>query len=878
MNKHLCFGLLSSLVFLGSIGCSGSKSSNPTPDPVESDPTGCSADAQCATGEKCVASVCRVPTPIVEGCDATASDNATRDSDCDGLSDAEEYSLTYAGGAKTDPCNADTDGDGLPDGLEVGKQTTPRAACTTFVADSDPSTRTDPTLADTDADGISDGDEDKNRNGSADSGESAPTRIDTDCDGIADNVEVAGSGSCSSNPNNSDTDGDGIPDGVEAGVTAGPDSQCAYLPSAFDADSSTTTNACSADTDGDGIDDGVEDANKNGKVDANELDPRNGSEGTSGPGGKVCSTANLRPIAMHANSGIDLRLGLPASFSTANGGQLPVIQMSGAAKGLMGYDSTRKVAFLSYITQAPAGATAPTADEAAIRTAVQGLGALSNVTTATFTTWDGVAAISGMYDQAGTVDLIARANALANALVGPSAGVLTGQASANGPFKIQIEVAHRSATEVVVLMALTPISNFIEPAIFTMGDVAGGSALAQFNDDTGIQCETFKPVKAKVDFLFVVDDSGSMASSQDALGQAANDMAAALNNSSIDWRVGMVTTSYHLAASSGTNRGVLRGFTRDLNLFKAWLTKDSVCNILTSTCTGVTPAPPCSPTSTVKNGGCWVGITGSGHEGSLGAARKATDTITTSMGTTEVAGKLRADATLVLILLGDADDQTTGYNTTALDCTGGCESADNFVKFFQATGTSATTKNRLGIPITVHGIICAAGTTCNGEYQANPQRHAQVVTATGGVRGSIKDLATIKNAANAIVNSIIAAVSHRLQKAPIGASVKVAVDEVMNPAQCDKDNLPRSRTNGFDFNGTNGSLSFHGACRLPNTATSAAVSYQFWKQGADPAQCACPAPKTCDIEGGCICPADCGGCPSNFRCDPMACMCQPVIE
>src|SRR3954454_1323814 len=112
----------------------------------------------------------------------------------------------------------------------------------------------------------------------------------------------------------------------------------------------------------------------------------------------------------------------------------------------------------------------------------------------------------------------------------------------------------------VVIIALTSKANFVEPAIFRMSDTAGGSALAQFGDANAVQCETFNPGNAKVDFLFVVDDSGSMGSSQTALGQAATAMANKLNNSSLDWRVGMVTTEYLLA--SGTNANIHRGFTR----------------------------------------------------------------------------------------------------------------------------------------------------------------------------------------------------------------------------------------------------------------------------------------------------------------------------
>jgi hypothetical protein len=45
-----------------------------------------------------------------------------------------------------------------------------------------------------------------------------------------------------------------------------------------DADPSTTTRATHRDTDGGGIHDGIEDANRNGMIDAGEIDPRDASD------------------------------------------------------------------------------------------------------------------------------------------------------------------------------------------------------------------------------------------------------------------------------------------------------------------------------------------------------------------------------------------------------------------------------------------------------------------------------------------------------------------------------------------------------------------------------------------------------------------------
>jgi hypothetical protein len=98
------------------------------------------------------------------------------DFDADGLTDAQEYSLSRITFPSLHPKTADSDGDGVNDGAELNP-TAPRL-------------ETDPTLADTDADGLSDGAESNT--------------------GIFADANNAGT-----NPRNTDTDGDHFPDGYE---------------------------------------------------------------------------------------------------------------------------------------------------------------------------------------------------------------------------------------------------------------------------------------------------------------------------------------------------------------------------------------------------------------------------------------------------------------------------------------------------------------------------------------------------------------------------------------------------------------------------------------------------------------------------------------
>jgi len=115
-------------------------------------------------------------------------DLCPNDDDCDddGLMDgsASSEDLNDNGvvePGETDPMNWDSDGDGLSDGLERGLAT-PEGQDTDTTSphwqpDADPTTKTDPLSADTNGDGVPDGEEDLNRNGRVDAGETDPSLV-----------------------------------------------------------------------------------------------------------------------------------------------------------------------------------------------------------------------------------------------------------------------------------------------------------------------------------------------------------------------------------------------------------------------------------------------------------------------------------------------------------------------------------------------------------------------------------------------------------------------------------------------------------------------------------------------------------------------------
>jgi clumping factor A len=111
--------------------------------------------------------------------DTIGSDPNDADSDDDGVPDGQEAdpAIDSDGDGKVNVVDPDSDDDGLFDGTETGRDCTGAATDTskgTCVADADPSSTTAPTLPDTDFGGVPDGDEDKNRDGAIDKGETDP--------------------------------------------------------------------------------------------------------------------------------------------------------------------------------------------------------------------------------------------------------------------------------------------------------------------------------------------------------------------------------------------------------------------------------------------------------------------------------------------------------------------------------------------------------------------------------------------------------------------------------------------------------------------------------------------------------------------------------
>ena len=863
--------------------------------------------------------------PPLDAEPASTTDPLAIDSDGDGLNDGIEdrnrdgQLAPPSPGAQqeTDPTDGDTDNDALCDG--------PNEVTNVCVAGEDRNRNgrvdageTDPRVADTDSDG--DGlsnqlemtlgtnpmDEDTDDDGLADGAEvlmheTNPLARDTDCDGVSDGEEVA----LGTDANRFDSDGDGVSDGVELGRTTNLDpARCAgrFVP---DADPATTTDPVAPDSDGDGVVDGAEDGNQNGRVDPGELDPRAPGDANSGAINAACA----QPIdpSQHARSLLDVLLATAPDFAAANTAD---IVMDGTVVGVTVTDPTHGLVAFA-IHKAPEGASP--SDE--LSTLEARIGGLTLPLVQPFTTWDLYDAARGTYDLSGAQQLAARTGQVArrvlNRALNDAAVVVpaTNAPAETGPFKLGLEVVRRSANTSIVVGVLTRLSSYNDPASgrdFRLEDLAGGTALGQVGDAIGTQCDVFASQERQpVDFVWVLDNSGSMGDELNAVQAAADQMVAQLDNSTLDWRIAVVTTEFNLRTSGPTFSGSIGTCGFDGADIAPGGSRVCICQFVTSTTAGDFQ----SCVGQIKDLG------GSGAEGSYGPLKSALTDVFTNAAYSGNA-RLRANARLVGIFITDAGEQTpqsTAARQPYAPSNDLNASVTSWKTFFQggagANTWDPTTTNEP--PMIVSGILCPFNANCAGEEDSTGteavnfnqngtgghsmarDRYYRVINELGGVIGAIAspqggtlaNLGDIATTIEGILNVVIGTVTpYELSHDPIASTIKVAVEGPVEDAQgCNGGNLsnvPRSRIDGFGYDATTNRLSFFGACRPTTVGTDIAASYRTWidltqdPDGADqPCNGQCQPPFVC-VNDQCLCPSDCGTgaeLPPSQTCNPATC-------
>jgi hypothetical protein len=458
----------------------GEEDAGPTdtdPQPDTSEPTDTAIDVPDGTSERC---------------------DPRLDSDNDGLNNACECTLG------THPYQEDSDSDGLLDGEEDIN-----GNCAFDAIDGE----TDPREADTDIDGLNDGDE-------LDNG-TDPLSADTDMDGVDDGPEVE---SGCMDPLSEDTDGDGLTDDVEDSNGDGQIGTCTngYELSCAQGES----DPCAADTDGDGTPDSDE-------AQYRDCRPED--------------TQNLVQPQFIEDSNADYKLATEVSVTPE-----PVTFASGTAVSHVFEDTAHNYTGFVASFEPPGGQVNPSLLADDITAAVQGVysGASRRSSGRQVTTHDGHKAVVGaVTDLPSGTDLgSARDNVLA-ALAGVApADVSHGLAAsiagdANSPSLFVYEVISRSASQYLVVGAFVTLANFEQNTAetgFRIDDLTGGPSLGSTSDSLVSDCVSYQiTAEPEVDIIIALDASGSMGAEQTALANFATEFTTLLNQSNVDWRIGV---------------------------------------------------------------------------------------------------------------------------------------------------------------------------------------------------------------------------------------------------------------------------------------------------------------------------------------------------
>jgi hypothetical protein len=803
------------------------------------------------------------------------------DSDCDGLTDAVENTITH-----TDPNKWDTDGDGLSDGTERGVTVKPDPTCEDctpdaanpnlcaplagqvkgkFVADADLSHTTNPLQVDSDCDGILDGVEDQNHNGRLDPGET--------------------------DPSNPDTDGDGLPDGIERGVCTDPDTarsntaltHCASFTA--DADCNQTpqyqTDPANEDTDGDGILDGTEDANQNGKVDPGELNPTvNGDASPSDTA--ACGKEYLRPIQMliHADQKADIAWAVSEDYQQAN---TTTVRVDGVERGAMVIDTTAEVEVAGFALKITPGLSGADVSEQLQWLELNRIGNAGQITSKfaqVFTTWDNYSAILATYtyEDNGDGEVGRAANDLVNLILPGATGLLPALGSERGPFQLKLELIRRSAQTSVVVASLSRAAALTEQRTFRMDDLSNGSSLAQSGDATGVQCDRMTvQERQKMDFVWVVDNSLSMQISQDAVKAAAPQMASQLGNSTVSWRMALLSSDldYFNGANATTppaesawtdrtyptpdppgypprycpftsDRDVVIGCVNDLGVggsYNELFFRPVACMLDAEVmgkkhCGRFRRTSQNDPTCVTGDRGWGTDLNNDGlPEGFCSGYGPPPGSFALLPRAESDAGKIRTGANVGFIFLTDTNEQSEGsFAGGATPPNVPSNLALATLPYWEAMFSNIDSlpdpENHPESSAFVAGILCPVGQNCSDPDGDVNTRWTTFLTDMKGVfadkpsddEGQAAVDQKIQSAITLILDTAIGRVSpYKLTKPPISATIKVAMDPTMVfdsawptvPAApaCNTNDVPRSRLNGFDYDPATRALKFYGNCR-----------------------------------------------------------------
>lgn len=637
---------------------------------------------------------------------------------------------------------------------------------------------------------------------------------DTDFDGLDDATECA----LGYDPTNPDMDGDGVRDGVEhnyprACVASDPAMQRREpLPACMTDADCGAGEACvgldpnNPDSDGDGVGDGLEDTNFDGMIDPGrgETDPRlTDTDGDGEPDGME-GIAVCRPdgLAMPDLVGVPMamvQLALDNEWGAPRGAP-----MAGGA-GLTFDDATAEVAALAY--ERPAAGADVVAEATAVEAALSSGagGAVTGVLVGrSVTTHDGHAAITSFYRV-----VPSPMGSAAAARDGAAASLMGGAPEPSTESWRDVAELYLEVTTVLnamtmrtsVVAAFAPSDAFDDATRQTairVRDLTNATGLAESGRTLGFNCELFDTTRdPRADFLWLVDTSGSMNGDQENLGRVAGDFFDSLTLAGVDFRVGVFDAYSRNPVDLDTPGFAFINGTDPMGAqqLQFEVTRAAYMGMAADT---FTPYP--SPRSGEEPVATGVTVV---EAFEAQAAAGSTDPDRTLRPETQVVAMFVTDEP------GTNDDGR--YFSTDAGRWGATPEA-------RIAGATQFYTDR---DILAFGLINDYGEMC----PAQRDFPKCTVLGTGGAFIPITTATPdeVRIAMDRIVEAVAgAASSYVFATTPISATIRVMLNGV---------EVPRSRADGFDYDGASNSIVFRGATHRPTIGSEVVVSYRIWGRG-----------------------------------------------
>jgi len=325
---------------------------------------------------------------------------------------------------------------------------------------------------------------------------------------------------------------------------------------------------------------------------------------------------------------------------------------------------------------------------------------------------------------------------------------------------------------------------------FAFATGCGNSTAFQMQTDGSTFKQNAISVNGKVDVLYVIDNSGSMAASQSHVAQNFQQFIQLFNQRGIDYRIAVTTTEAYRD---------LFGASSTISQFRDGTDATSHTGVRL-----ITPQTPNIEQTFLTN--ITQGTAGSGDERAFQSFKEA-------LSNPANAGFPRSDAFLAIIIVSDEDDFSVddSADTHTHDYSyAGLHPTENYIKFLDSL-TGADQKSRSSkYNVNTISILDQACMDEQNKISAEHiigQRYMDLAGKTNGITGSI--CGDFGQSLSNISNKIIELTTQfYLNRPAVESTLSVSVDGVSVPHLHDTDPLP---WNGFIYHPDTKSISFYGA-------------------------------------------------------------------